>query len=75
MIELRTGGGNVLPGNRSQAVVAGSGIPLVMATFTDGTQRMAWEAQLSPITMDGTCARTERYQAEEIPRIQKVAAR
>ncbi|MCX5151823.1 hypothetical protein OHB36_34605 [Streptomyces sp. NBC_00320] len=46
-----------------------------MATFTDGTQRMAWEAQLSPITVDGTCARTERYQAEEIPRIQKVAAR
>ncbi|MFE2528562.1 competence protein CoiA family protein [Streptomyces sp. NPDC059382] len=38
----------------------------VMATSTDGTQRMAWEAQLSPITVDDIRARTECYQAEGI---------
>ncbi|MEV8103999.1 competence protein CoiA family protein [Streptomyces sp. NPDC088135] len=38
----------------------------VMATSTDGTQRMAWEAQLSPITVDDIHDRTERYRAEDI---------
>ncbi|MCX4506732.1 competence protein CoiA [Streptomyces anulatus] len=38
----------------------------VMATSTDGTQRMAWEAQLSPITVDDIHERTERYRAEDI---------
>lgn len=38
----------------------------VMATSPDGTQRMAWEAQLSPITEDDILARTERYAAEGI---------
>ncbi|WP_097967866.1 competence protein CoiA [Streptomyces sp. or20] len=38
----------------------------VMATSTDGTQRMAWEAQLSPITVDDIHGRTERYRAEDI---------
>ncbi|MFD9543471.1 competence protein CoiA family protein [Streptomyces sp. NPDC060022] len=38
----------------------------VMATSADGTQRMAWEAQLSPITNDDIEYRTERYRAEGI---------
>ncbi|MEV5864832.1 competence protein CoiA family protein [Streptomyces sp. NPDC052071] len=38
----------------------------VMATSVDGTQRMAWEAQLSPITNDDIEYRTERYRAEGI---------
>ncbi|WP_251065318.1 competence protein CoiA family protein [Streptomyces sp. ISL-44] len=38
----------------------------VMAISTDGVQRMAWEAQLSPITVDDIRARTERYEAEAI---------
>ncbi|WP_053924759.1 competence protein CoiA family protein [Streptomyces chattanoogensis] len=38
----------------------------VMAISTDGSQRMAWEAQLSPITLDDIRARTERYEAEAI---------
>uniref|UniRef100_UPI002F90843E competence protein CoiA family protein n=1 Tax=Streptomyces virginiae TaxID=1961 RepID=UPI002F90843E len=38
----------------------------VMATSTDGTQRMAWEAQLSPITLDDIQARTDRYLDEGV---------
>ncbi|WP_455681385.1 competence protein CoiA family protein [Streptomyces lavendulae] len=38
----------------------------VMASSPDGTQRMAWEAQLSPITDDDIRSRTERYAAEGI---------
>lgn len=38
----------------------------VMASSPDGTQRMAWEAQLSPITVEEIQARTARYRAEEI---------
>ncbi|MEU4360208.1 competence protein CoiA family protein [Streptomyces virginiae] len=38
----------------------------VMAASTDGTQRMAWEAQLSPITLDDIRARTDRYLDEGI---------
>ncbi|MBM9624787.1 competence protein CoiA family protein [Streptomyces zhihengii] len=38
----------------------------VMATSPDGTQRMAWEAQLSRITVDDIRSRTERYTAEGI---------
>ncbi|MFE1546549.1 competence protein CoiA family protein [Streptomyces sp. NPDC058718] len=38
----------------------------VMASSADGSQRMAWEAQLSPITVDDIAARTERYAAEGI---------
>jgi hypothetical protein len=33
----------------------------VMASSVDGTQRMAWEAQLSPITLDDIAGRTDRY--------------
>ncbi|MGI5430863.1 competence protein CoiA family protein [Streptomyces sp. CA-179760] len=33
----------------------------VMASSTDGSRRMAWEAQLSPITVDDIAARTDRY--------------
>ncbi|MFE2140396.1 competence protein CoiA family protein [Streptomyces sp. NPDC059456] len=38
----------------------------VMASSTDGTQRMAWEAQLSPITLDDIRTRTDRYLHEDI---------
>ncbi|MFK0016361.1 competence protein CoiA family protein [Streptomyces sp. NPDC091027] len=38
----------------------------VMAGSPDGARRMAWEAQLSPITEDEIRARTERYAAEGI---------
>ncbi|MFF9607833.1 competence protein CoiA family protein [Streptomyces sp. NPDC014684] len=38
----------------------------VMASSVDGTQRMAWEAQLSPITLDDIAARTDRYVDEGI---------
>lgn len=38
----------------------------VMASSPDGTQRMAWEAQLSPITVEDIRARTARYRAEGI---------
>lgn len=38
----------------------------VMASSSDGTQRMAWEAQLSPITVEDIRARTARYRAEGI---------
>ncbi|MFE5543590.1 competence protein CoiA family protein [Streptomyces sp. NPDC056534] len=38
----------------------------VMATSPDGTQRIAWEAQLSPITVEEIKARTDRYAAEGI---------
>ncbi|MFI2721409.1 competence protein CoiA family protein [Streptomyces collinus] len=38
----------------------------VMASSTDGAQRMAWEAQLSPITVEDIRARTARYRAEKI---------
>ncbi|MFA7762801.1 hypothetical protein [Streptomyces sp. NRRL S-448] len=38
----------------------------VMAASTDGTQRMAWEAQLSPITLDDIQARTDRYLDEGV---------
>nr|WP_234373974.1 competence protein CoiA family protein [Streptomyces scabiei] len=38
----------------------------VMASSPDGTQRMAWEAQLSPITVDDIRARTARYRAQGI---------
>ncbi|WP_168714736.1 competence protein CoiA family protein [Streptomyces sp. A0592] len=33
----------------------------VMATSMDGSRRMAWEAQLSPITIDHIKERTDRY--------------
>ncbi|WP_449479330.1 competence protein CoiA family protein [Streptomyces abikoensis] len=38
----------------------------VMASSPDGTRRMAWEAQLSPITDEDIRARTTRYRAEGI---------
>ncbi len=38
----------------------------VMATSPDGERRMAWEAQLSPITVDDIRARTARYRAHGI---------
>ncbi|MFE0358765.1 competence protein CoiA family protein [Streptomyces nigra] len=38
----------------------------VMASSPDGIQRMAWEAQLSPITVEDIRARTARYRAEGI---------
>ncbi|WP_247195860.1 competence CoiA family protein [Streptomyces sp. GESEQ-35] len=38
----------------------------VMASSPDGTERMAWEAQLSPITVEDIRARTARYRAEKI---------
>jgi hypothetical protein len=38
----------------------------VMASSADGSQRMAWEAQLSPITVDDIVARTDRYAGEAI---------
>ncbi|MGW9203688.1 competence protein CoiA family protein [[Kitasatospora] papulosa] len=38
----------------------------VMASSVDGTQRMAWEAQLSAITDEDIEYRTERYRAEGI---------
>ncbi|MEU2287838.1 competence protein CoiA family protein [Streptomyces sp. NPDC013178] len=38
----------------------------VMASSVDGTHRMAWEAQLSPITLEDIAARTERYVGEGI---------
>ncbi|MFC6365110.1 competence protein CoiA family protein, partial [Nonomuraea thailandensis] len=39
----------------------------VMASSADGGRRMAWEAQLSPITDEDIRARTARYRAEGIP--------
>ncbi|MFF4579973.1 competence protein CoiA family protein [Streptomyces sp. NPDC001373] len=38
----------------------------VMATSPDGTRRIAWEAQLSPITVEDIQARTDRYAAEDV---------
>ncbi|MDQ0688701.1 hypothetical protein QFZ56_007664 [Streptomyces achromogenes] len=38
----------------------------VMASSVDGKQRMAWEAQLSPITLDDIAARTDRHSDEGI---------
>ncbi len=38
----------------------------VMASSVDGSQRMAWEAQLSAITLDNIAARTDRYVNEGI---------
>lgn len=38
----------------------------VMATSPNGERRMAWEAQLSPITVDDIRARTARYRAHGI---------
>jgi hypothetical protein len=38
----------------------------VMAASVGGTRRMAWEAQLSPITVEDIAARTDRYAAEGI---------
>ncbi|MEU8949701.1 competence protein CoiA family protein [Streptomyces sp. NPDC048489] len=38
----------------------------VMASSPDGAQRMAWEAQLSPITVEDIRARTAHYRAERI---------
>ncbi|WP_435191750.1 competence protein CoiA family protein [Streptomyces sp. bgisy126] len=38
----------------------------VMASSSDGAMRMAWEAQLSPITLDDIEARTGRYAEEGI---------
>ncbi|WP_155256533.1 competence protein CoiA family protein [Salinispora pacifica] len=38
----------------------------VLASSHDGTQRVAWEAQLSPITNEDIQERTERYWAEGI---------
>ena len=38
----------------------------VLASSHDGTRRMAWEAQLSPITDDDIRERTERYRREAI---------
>lgn len=38
----------------------------VLATSHDGGRRIAWEAQLSPITDDDIAERTARYQAEGI---------
>ncbi|WP_225804241.1 competence CoiA family protein [Streptomyces sp. NK15101] len=37
-----------------------------MASSVDGSRRMAWEAQLSPITVDDIAAHTDRYAAEGI---------
>lgn len=38
----------------------------VLASSADGTRRVAWEAQLSPITHEDIHDRTSRYQAEGI---------
>lgn len=38
----------------------------VMATSPDGTRRMAWEAQLSPITTEAIAERTARYEQDGI---------
>ncbi|MCX5346197.1 competence protein CoiA family protein [Streptomyces atratus] len=38
----------------------------VMATSPDSEQRMAWEAQLSPATVEDIAARTGRYAAEGV---------
>ncbi|MGW3168231.1 competence protein CoiA family protein [Streptomyces sp. NPDC001142] len=38
----------------------------VMASSADGSRRMAWEAQLSPITVEDISARTDRYAAEGV---------
>ncbi|MFC7794779.1 competence protein CoiA family protein [Streptomyces cinereoruber] len=38
----------------------------VMASSSDGAMRMAWEAQLSPITLEDIEARTDRYAGEGI---------
>lgn len=38
----------------------------VLATSPDGTRRIAWEAQLSPITDDDIWYRTTRYQADNV---------
>ncbi|MGW4781538.1 competence protein CoiA family protein [Streptomyces filamentosus] len=38
----------------------------VMASSADGSRRMAWEAQLSPITVDDIAARTDRYAADGV---------
>ncbi|MEU6071962.1 competence protein CoiA family protein [Streptomyces sp. NPDC047082] len=38
----------------------------VMASSPDGRQRVAWEAQLSPVTDQDILARTARYEAEGI---------
>src|SRR4051812_22172010 len=38
----------------------------VMASSADGEWRMAWEAQLSPITVEDIKARTDRYAAEGV---------
>ncbi|MFI8991112.1 competence protein CoiA family protein [Streptomyces antimycoticus] len=38
----------------------------VMASSPDGAQRMAWEAQLSPITVEDIRARTARYRGEKV---------
>ncbi|MFF4179520.1 competence protein CoiA family protein [Streptomyces sp. NPDC001750] len=38
----------------------------VMAVSPDGERRMAWEAQLSPITVEDIQARTDRYTAEGV---------
>ncbi|GAA1983132.1 hypothetical protein GCM10009754_70270 [Amycolatopsis minnesotensis] len=38
----------------------------VLATSPDGTRRIAWEAQLSPITDDDIRHRTLRYQADDV---------
>ncbi|MFB7669042.1 competence protein CoiA [Kitasatospora sp. NPDC056138] len=38
----------------------------VMASSPDGSRRMAWEAQLSPITADEIRARTERFAAHGV---------
>lgn len=38
----------------------------VLATSHDGTRRIAWEAQLSPITDDDIAGRTARYRAHGI---------
>ncbi|MET9396063.1 competence protein CoiA family protein [Kitasatospora sp. NPDC002965] len=38
----------------------------VMATAPDASTRIAWEAQLSPVTVDDITARTERYREADV---------
>jgi competence protein CoiA len=39
----------------------------VLATSPDGSSRMAWEAQLSPITIDDIAERTAKFRADGVP--------
>ncbi|MFD4862472.1 hypothetical protein [Streptomyces atratus] len=63
-----TGGRRRCSASSQNAVPAadGSWRADVMATSPDSEQRMAWEAQLSLITVEDITARTDRYTAEGV---------